>query len=657
MLRIKLFKWVAALVLVFGVLSAFLGIRTIGRRVVGEAQARVRLDLNSAWDVCHSQLRDTEHILKLTVAHGTLARLCSDRQWENPRKLEQVSASLGKIRLDFGLDFLTVVSSKGRVVARAAPCTRTGDFRLTEPIIADALKGRPASGLALFTREELAHEGPGLADKAFMSLQPTPHARRSPRTAEDRGMVMMAAAPIERDGKVLGAVYAGILLNRNHAFVDRIQKIVYGEESYDGLPLGTVTVFLADARVTTTVRHADGDRAYGTRVSGEVAERVLDNERRWVGRAFVVRDWYLTAYDPIQNHAGQVIGMLYVGILERPFSDLNRSIVVRYSALCAAVLVVALILAFIIAARISRPLQRLAAASDRMRSGHDHQPVPPDNSCKETATLIRAFNEMAQALGERERQLRKAGNELAETNASLTELNRSYMETVQFVTHELKSPVAAVLSHVHLLRKRFLGPVPPKQDEVLGRIEANLERLLEMIGRYLSLARIERQELRPHVTRVPLLSEVVAPAVDAAEPDICGRGMRVDNRVPADVALRCDVNMTREVFDNLLSNAVKYGRKGGLITLDCKAEGEWAACTVRNEGQGIPPEKMTRLFQKFSYADSRDMAKHSRGTGLGLFITRQIVEAHGGAITADSRPGEWAEFRCTFRLWTDDDLA
>jgi signal transduction histidine kinase len=102
--------------------------------------------------------------------------------------------------------------------------------------------------------------------------------------------------------------------------------------------------------------------------------------------------------------------------------------------------------------------------------------------------------------------------------------------------------------------------------------------------------------------------------------------------------------MVREIFENLVSNAVKYGRDGGSITITARGDGGMVNFTVRNDGAGIPADRIPELFQKFSRLEGTDVARRQKGTGLGLFITKTIVEAHGGKIEARSMPGEWAEF-------------
>ena len=650
MLKYKLFKWFGGLVLVFGAMAAALGIWAISQRVVQEAQTRVRHDLNSAWAVYRSQLGAMETIARLTAIRGPLVDAGQRQSWSEPAVCAELQGILAKARLDFSLDFLAVVSPEGQVVVRSDPPYHTGDYRSAEPVVARALAGAPGSGTVILSREELGREADGLADRAYLALQETRYARPSPRAVEERGMVMMAAAPIEKNGEVLGAIYAGVLLNRNHAFVDRIGEVVFGQKTHQGASVGTVTVFVGDTRVATSVRLRNGNRAIGTRASREVADRVLDNGASWADRAFVVQDWYLTAYDPIRDSRDNVIGMLYVGILERPFRDLNRNMVVRYSALVAAALVVGLIMAMFIAGRLARPLHCLAERANKMQHGHGFDPVPPDRSCAETSGLIEAFNDMAATLIRRERELKETNERLASTNESLTALNAHYMETLQFVSHELNGPLSSITNYAYMLRQRLLGDLTEKQENALAVITSDLKRVMEMIRHYLNLARIESGELRPLPTRVAVREDVIAPILASLDAEIHGKQLRVEDLIGPRVILHSDLNMTRELFENLLGNAVKYGRAGGLITLNCRLNGRWAEFAVRNEGEGIPPERRGELFHKFSRIELGDSRKARRGTGLGLFISKKIVEAHGGTIAMDSEVGHWTEFRCALPL-------
>jgi len=624
MLKTRLFMGFTMVVIIFALLSGVLAIRTIKDHVMAEAQNRVRLDLGSAWGICSSRLKQTETIVNLIAGKQLVIESCEQADWSAPGLRNRLES----IRAQFHLDFLGIAAADGEVVLRTTPPFNTGDYLTSDPIVAQALTGKPMAALALYSQTQLDREGCDLAERAFFELEDTPHARMTPRKTETHGMVLMAAFPVRRADHVLGVIYGGILVNRNHKLIDEIHNVVYKNETYRDTPLGTATIFLHDSRIATTVRRANGNRALGSRVSKEVAEQVLDNGISWVGEAFVVRDWYLTAYDPIRDAKGDIIGMLYVGILRQPFLDHGRGLIIRYVLLSLFVLLIALGVSFILAGRLSKPIRRLVDASNRMSNGETPAPVPADRACWETESLIHAFNEMASRLGEREERLKAT--------------NRSYMETLGFVSHELKSPIASMLNYVYLLRERKLGPLTEKQDKAVQVLDRNMGRLVEMIRHYLNLSRIENNNFSILPTRVAVPSEILTPLLDAMQPDLSVHRMRVENTLGPDVVVRTDLNLTRELFENLISNALKYGRDGGTITLRAERVNAFVRFVVRNEGEGIPPDKMDALFRKFSRL-SDGMPSREKGTGLGLFIARHIVEAHGGTIEARSEPGQWAE--------------
>jgi two-component system, NtrC family, sensor kinase len=629
MLKTKLFQAFAVLVLVFGLLSAFIGLRIIKDRVVGEAQEQVRLDLGSAWATYNFKLHDIETILDLIAIKKAVVDAAADRTWDTA----DIRQRLEVIQTSFKLDFLSIVSPEGQVVFRAAAPHNIGDFRSQDTAIAKALKGQPVFGTVVMSRDELQKEGDGLVEHAYLALDETPHARLTPRKEEDRGMALFGAVPIMKGPQLIGVIYAGVLLNRNHDLVDQVADIVFKNERYKGAPMGTATIFLNDCRIATTVRLANGNRAIGTRASKEVADRVLDNGNPWVGPALVVNDPYLTAYDPIRDVEGKIIGMLYVGRLERPYRDLGHNIMFRYAGLLIFGLAAALLIAFIMASRLAQPIHALVQAAGKLHRGEPQPPIQSRSSCREIEKLVVTFNDMAKVLEERESKLKA--------------LNKSYMEMLGFVSHELKSPVSAIMNYIFLLRQHKLGALTEPQEKAVKNIETSSSRIVEMVRHYLNLSRIENGELRPIPTRVAVLEDVVTPLLETFESDIAAHRMRVENRIDAGSILRTDLNMTREVFENLFSNAIKYGREDAPIVLGARTVDGFVEFSIRNEGPGIPADKIDAVFQKFTRLEDQQYIRRQKGTGLGLFITRHIIEAHGGKITVESRPQEWVEFRFT----------
>ncbi len=637
MLRTKLFRSVAIVILLLGILSGWYAVSIIRTRVIDEAQSRVALDLGSAWSLFNARLREVEIVMGMAAGKRTLVDACVEESW--PEADGDLMSRLEQVRASFQLDFLSVAAPDGRVVLRTMHPHNKGDFRAHDALVARAMKGETASAVLLMSQSDLEREAESLGGRAFLVFEETAKARPTPRTAESRGMVMMAAVPVWDGPRIVGVLYGGVLVNRNNDIVDNVNHTLYGDRSYDGAPIGTATIFLHDCRIATTVRLPNGNRALGTRASKEVADRVLDNAEPWIGRAFVVRDWYLTAYEPIRDVEGAVVGMLYVGILERPYRDLGRMVIWRYLALTGAGVLVALGIAFVLAGRLAEPIHRLVEASGRLEEGTYPPPVATSSGPVETNNLIRAFNDMVDALRQREEKL-------AEVNESLNATNRSYMETLGFVTHEMNTPVASMLNYAYLLQTGAAGPLTEKQAKAARVINDNLRRLADMIRHYLNLSRIERGELRPTPGRVRVRRDVLDPLVESFEPQIAARRMNVRAEIPDDVELKADLNMVREVFENLHSNAVKYGRDGGEIRWRAERLDGFYRFVVRNEGEGIAPDKIGTLFGKFRRLNGAAPGGR-RGTGLGLFISKHIVDAHGGQIEAASQAGEWAEFRFT----------
>lgn len=164
-----------------------------------------------------------------------------------------------------------------------------------------------------------------------------------------------------------------------------------------------------------------------------------------------------------------------------------------------------------------------------------------------------------------------------------------------------------------------------------------------MIRDYLDLSRAERGELVVRRARIDLRRDVVEPAVSLNRSLLLSREIEIEESCPEGLALDADPELLRILLGNLLSNAAKYGRAGGRARLEASAAGGELAVTVWNQGPGFTSEEREALFRKFSRirnAATRD----KRGSGLGLYLCKEIVELHGGRIWAESEPGAWARF-------------
>lgn len=230
-------------------------------------------------------------------------------------------------------------------------------------------------------------------------------------------------------------------------------------------------------------------------------------------------------------------------------------------------------------------------------------------------------------------------------------LDRLKSDWVATVSHELKTPLTSVRLAVHVLLEEVVGPLEPKQVELLIEARENTERLLRMIEHLLSLARLEEGrenlDLRP-TDPVDLLRAAAGDAAARAEDK---RIEIVVEDAPGLPALRADAPRFARALGNLIDNALAYTAPGGRVTLAAvPSTGGRVRLSVSDTGIGIPPEYLPHVFDRFFRVPGRDQTP---GTGLGLAIVREIVTAHGGEISCESEPGRGTTFHITLSGWEE----
>ncbi len=227
----------------------------------------------------------------------------------------------------------------------------------------------------------------------------------------------------------------------------------------------------------------------------------------------------------------------------------------------------------------------------------------------------------------------------------LTAANQAYLEMLAFVSHEIKNPIASLVTDARLLSQGYLGALEPQQVDKVDRMIGKGEYLLSLVQDYLDLARIDGGGLT--LTKredVDIVTDVIAPSIDLVRADMDRRGMQLELDLPRDtVKAECDPMLLRIVMVNLIGNAVKYGDESGTIRVRVLREPSRLEVSVWNEGPGFQPEDRGRLFQRFSRLRTPH-GETRRGTGVGLYSAWRIVRLHNGRIRARSEPGSWAEF-------------
>jgi signal transduction histidine kinase len=227
----------------------------------------------------------------------------------------------------------------------------------------------------------------------------------------------------------------------------------------------------------------------------------------------------------------------------------------------------------------------------------------------------------------------------------LAQLDRMKAEFVSVASHELKTPINVILGYVELLEDGIYGKLQDQQREVCETIAGQARNLTRLVRRLLDVSRFEAGggalECR-QVNLARFLDTLQSSfSVLAMQRSVQFQVNRSD-ALPAEV--RWDEDRMSEVLGNLLSNAFKFTPRGGRVELSAEADDNDIVIEVSDTGAGIPPEQLPRIFQKFYQADNQAKAS-AKGTGLGLAIAKEIVEAHGGSISANSVAGQGATFR------------
>jgi len=228
------------------------------------------------------------------------------------------------------------------------------------------------------------------------------------------------------------------------------------------------------------------------------------------------------------------------------------------------------------------------------------------------------------------------------TVEELRRLSALRADFVSLVSHELRSPMAAVIGSARTLQARWRELRPEQREAFLAVIADETTRLSALVGDVLDTSRIEAGTFGYRFADVDL-AEVLRDSVAAAE--IGQDEVRLSTELPRGLpSVRGDAERLRQLVDNLISNAIKYSDSGGEVTVEAGADDGHVTIHVRDAGPGIRPEHQAQIFEKFG----RVAGSAKPGTGLGLFLSRSFAEAHGGSLDVESAPGEGAVF--TLRL-------
>jgi len=451
--------------------------------------------------------------------------------------------------------------------------------------------------------------------QASIALIETPLAAPEPFDSREgtAGLAMTGAYPLrDKNGRVCGAVLSAYLFNNDFTLVDRIKEAA---------GIDTVTIFFGDLRVSTNVMTEQGKRAVGTRLSQSVRDVVLNQSSTYVGRAYVVNEWFITRYEPLRDHQGQVVGILYVGARESSFLGLVHNFNKRVVVIALICILLAGIIAVPIARLITHPIDQLVKANRRLADGDMTVRVEAPGE-GELAMLSRSFNTMVETLYRTQQELLHKEN-----LASVGQLAAG-------VAHEINNPLGTILLFAEVMNKELAADDPRRED--FKMIINETIRCRKIVADLLNFAR--QQEVLAQACDIHDLLEQVIEGVSRQErfkQVQCIR--RFSTQLPS---IEADQAQLMQVFVNLFDNAADAMPAGGTITISTRLiDNQRLEVKVSDTGCGISEENLGKLFTPFF--TTKPVGK---GTGLGLSIVYGIIKMHRGQITVNSQSGQGTTF-------------
>ena len=566
-----------------------------------------------------------------------------------------VAKLLGSTQLDQKLDFLHFLDiERGQQDARLWP------------VVAAALGGKAGTETEVFSSEQLSAINPALAARANTPLLATTNARPDERDVETRGLVVHSAAPVyDAGGRLVGVLEGGVLLNKNLDFIDQMNAIVYPEGALPFGSAGTATLFLDDVRVATNVRLFGDTRAIGTRVSAVVHDTVIGQGRTWLDRAFVVSDWYVSAYEPLLDGQQRRIGMLYVGFLEGPFMTARLQAFAAVAGLFVLAMLVAAAFAVVSARRVFKPIERMHATMHAIEHGNPDARVGEVESQDELGVVAAHFDRLLDQLQAQADSLKRWGASLdakvaertAELQQAVADLKAAQSQLVMNeklaaigqltagVAHEINNPIAVIQGNLDVLRD-VLGPQAEPVAKEIKLIHDQVQRVRLIVAKLLQFARpqdyvgyLEPVETGQLIQDCLLLVRHLLNKGDIA----------IEQHIDSTRRILCNKNELQQVIINLFVNAIQAMPEGGVLRI---AVEDWDQADmplgirliVTDSGPGISDADLAQLFKPFF------TAKKPGGNGLGLWVSQALVERYGGKISAESGREQGASFTVWLRL-------
>lgn len=594
------------------------------------------------------------HSITTTVSTLAQSGVIGDHLPQTPEERREMAKMLRRIQGEAKLSMFTIVDIEGRVVLRSTDPELYGDDTLmrdydNEPkpvssirrLLLNALTGQTIQSFETFAPEILAKNS--LRDQARIQLKtwirPAP-----PKTFEERGLMMTVAMPLRNSsGKIVGAVIAGRLLNKDLEIVNDIRTLLQDSAS----------IFLGDVRIasnaTITVGENKGQNATGTLLDPE-KDRVLSR-----GELLQLRnDSQMGLYEPLRNYENQVVGAIWIGrplsfisSIDKAQSEIEMGAGRRTNFYILLSAIISLLLAIAIASFFSK---RVTARIDQLRKGAEViEKGRLDSRLRiesgdEIELLSKQFNSMASKLEESyqtlERKVEERTHELKKSQETMVQQEKmvGIGQLAAGIAHELNTPLGTIIGYAQMLREDLTRPPYAANLEDVHEIIGQAGRCRDLVKNLLNFSR------RSTTLKIKAdANEIIRKILSLVEHDFEMKGvtvhMELDGKLPQTLV---NENEIAQVILNLANNAADSMPTGGDLYVSTRynEQSDEIQIAVRDTGYGIQESDRNRVFEPFF--TTKEVGK---GTGLGLSICYKIVENHLGSIDFETEMNQGTTFR------------
>lgn len=482
------------------------------------------------------------------------------------------------------------------------------------------------------------------------------------------------------DGSLLqGFVVLGDISNNDRYFPEAYSRQV--KESYLAISVDGIRI---TSNISTPAKV--GHSYIGSRMPIEMDS--LEGERLfYFGKVNIDGEIHIFVDEPIMDSTGKISAVLGVGIPENRFSRIlstNRNVILVVTIVSLCIMLIA---AKYAAAYITRPIQLATSMAEKVRRGERNLQLRPEwlhDHANETTILLSTFQQMATELAQGEekrknyvmqlkeehrrqkllaKELQVMNSELEDKVAARTKdlqqaimaLKKADEVKSQFLanmSHELRTPLNSIICSAEVIKDKMFGPLSEKQERYVQMIWSSGTHLLQLINDILDICKIEAGKMQLSLSDFSI-DDIVENSFHVVKSLAYRRSIEVSIALePSSFIMRADAKKLRQILYNLLSNAIKFTPEHGRVELEVVRHETLVRFTVRDNGIGIRDEDQIRVFQEFEQVDS-SYSRQYEGTGLGLPLTKKLVEMHGGEIYLTSKLGIGTEIIFTIPVNTE----